>query len=874
MSRPSDDEIREEQEFHLASRAELNQAAGMAAGPARDQARRAFGSEAAAFESTRAVHVSRWLDAARQDLLYAVRGFVRGPGLPLAALAVLALGVGSATAVFSVVDRILFRSLPYPGAESLVSFGLAAPVEPNEFMLGPDYSVWRREQTPFAAVASWSGSNDCDLTEGEAQRLRCASVEAAMLPMLGVRPFLGRNFTSEEDRPGVPRTAILSHALWRSRFNGARSIVGRAISLDGQSVRVAGVLPPGFELPTLNAFDILVTQQLRGSLDSRGNMEVLRTFARLKPGVSVAQAGTALAPLFEAALKSVPAAFRKEVRLRIRPLRDRQAGEMKAASWVLLGAVGMVLLIACANLANLLLARGAARQREMTVRASLGASRLRLVRQLLTECLLLAAAGGIAGTGLAWAMLRTLIAAAPPGIPRLADASLDLRVLLFALVLSLVAGLLAGAAPALQLPRAAALAGGRSIAGGGGGAASARLRYCLVTAQIAASLVLLTGAALLLRSLWKMQAVPLGISAENVIAVPLTLGRASHAEPAQRAAFFDQLEQKVAAMPGATAIALADTVPPSGPVMAMIYSLIDVEGRPPIPEGTGGMIPWRTVTPGFFSVLNAPILRGRGFNEEDRRPGQDSVIVGQELARRLFGRSEALGKRLRFGRSGGWHTVVGIAAPVRNSGYGPHAPEYYLPRKRPHGAIHPDSREGARRATLLIRSQWSVAAAEVWIRKEIAALDPALPVVAEPLTRRVAELAERPRFNALLFTLFAITGLVLAAIGLYGVIAFLVTQRTREIGVRLAIGATPGSVTLMVVRQALQWSAAGLALGLLVSWFASRLLQTMLFDMPARDPATWTLAALALAFTATAAAWIPARRAGRVNPVAALRADG
>ena len=366
----------------------------------------------------------------------------------------IALGTGAGTAVFSVVDRILFRSLPYAAPGRLVSVGFVAPIIPQEFMLGTDYVEWRARQQPFESLTSWAGINDCDLTSANPVRLECAQVEASFLPTLGIRPIAGRNFTRDEDRPNAPPVALLSYGLWKSRFGGDRNpndVVGKTIPLDGRSATILGVLPPEFEMPTLEHADVLVPQAMDEALQRRPNTgRVLQSIARLKPGVTPAQAAAALQPLFQESLQFVPGPFRNEVKLRVRPLRDRQIHDARLASWILLGAVLAVLLIACANVANLLLARAATRQRELAVRLALGASRGRLVRQTLTESLLLAATGGAAGCLLAAALLRIFVAIAPEGIPRLQQATVDLRVLLFTLVVSLACGIVFGLAPALE----------------------------------------------------------------------------------------------------------------------------------------------------------------------------------------------------------------------------------------------------------------------------------------------------------------------------------------------------------------------------------------------------------------------------------------
>ena len=806
------------------------------------------------------------MDILAQDLRYSARGFVRTPTFTVAALFAIALGIGAGTAVFSVVDRVLFRSLPYPQADRLVSLGFVAPIIPQEFMLGTDYVEWRARQQPFESLTSWAGIHDCDLTAANPVRLSCAQVEASFLPTLGIQPIAGRNFTRDEDRPNAPPVALISYGLWQSRFAGDRhleDVVGKTIPLDGRSATILGVLPPQFELPTLEHADVLVPQAMDEAQQRRPNAgRVLWSIARLKPGVTPAQAASALQPLFQESLQFVPGPFRKEVKLRVRSLRDRQIHDARLASWILLGAVLAVLLIACANVANLLLARAATRQRELAVRLALGASRGRLVRQTLTESLLLAATGGAVGCLLAAALLRIFVAIAPEGIPRLQQATVDLRVLLFALAVSLASGVVFGLAPALEHPRAETLAGWRSV-----GTRHYLFRHSLVAAQICASLVLLTGASLLLRSLWNLQSQPLGLRTTSLLTATVTLGQKSYAEPATQLAFFEELESRLRRIPGVTHLAISDSLLLGGFARSMIYSVIDIAGRARSSEGTGGMVTWRAITPGYFAALGIPILRGRGFQEEDRDPNRNAVVLSDSLARRMFPSEDPLGKQIQPGRSGPWLTVIGVAGNVKNSALAePDEPEYYVVRK------HSPEQLG-RTATAFLSGPIDPAALARWVRAEVAALNPTLPVNIETLNQRVGKLAQRPRFNAWLLGLFAGMGLLLSAIGLYGVISFLVAQRTQEIGVRMALGATPGAISRLVLGHAARWTWAGAALGVIGSWFAARLLEAMLFHVSARDP--WILAAAVATLWAVAmlAAWVPSRRAARVDPMQALRQE-
>jgi putative ABC transport system permease protein len=859
-----DSELDLELRAHLEMLTDENIRRGMSPAEAHYAARREFGGVEQTKELYREQRGILLIDSFLQDLRFALRGLRNRPGFALVAILTLALGIGSTTAVFSVVDRILFRSLPYPHDEQLVSFGDKAPFEANEFVLGPDYVDWKKAQTPFESVTSFvPGGADCDLTEKNPVRLKCALVESTFLPTFGIQPFLGRNFTADEDRPNAPRVALITYGLWRSRFASDRNLPGRAISLDGRPTIVVGILPEQFEMPNLGPDDILVPAALDGSTDRgpKARQIILRAFARLNPGITINQAAAAMEPLFQQSLNYVPPQFRREVSFRVRSLRDRQIQDARVASWVLLGAVLAVLLVACTNVANLLLARATSRMRELAVRTAIGATRGRLVRQALTESLLLGVLGGLAGCWFAQLLLRLFVSIAPEGIPRLEQAAIDMRVLLFALGVSLLSGIFFGLASALRRPAPELLIGKEIHATSRG-----VLRQVIVTVQIAVSLVLLAGAGLLLRSLWKLETVALGMDTKSVLTAGIDLAEYRYPDSEKQLAFFTQLESRLNQMPGVTALALSDTLPPSGGMQATFLSSLEIPGHTKFSAGTGGMIGYRYVTPGYFPALGIPILHGRGFREEDRSPAEKPVILSEALARRLFPNGEdPLGKSYRFGSQAEWRTIVGIAGDVKNNGLAsPADPEFYLPWKN-------ESAGYFRSAHVIVQSALNPQTMAQWIRTQTAAIDPTVPLTIEGMKTRVGKLAQRPRFTAVLLSLFACMGVLLAGIGIYGVVGFLVAQQTREIGIRIALGATPRSVLNLVLSNMLRWTVAGAALGLLGAWFCSRLLESLLFEVRAHDPFLLVSALFALLAVAFFAAWIPARRAMRVDPVVALR---
>jgi putative ABC transport system permease protein len=855
-------DMNDELRFHIERQTAAHVAAGLPREEARRQARLQLGALEGLKENCREQRRGFWLESFYADVRYGLRSLRNNPGFAAVAILTLALGIGATSSVFSAVDRILFRSLPYPRADQLVSFGLTAPIERNEFMLGSNYVDWRLAPGPFQSMTSMiPGVANCELTQQNPVRLLCARVEGNFLPTFGVQPVLGRNFSPDEDRPNAPRVAMISYGLWRSRFGGDPGVLAKTISLDGNPATIIGVLPADFEMPTLLPTDILLPEALDEAVQRRSAPgAVLRTFARLKPGISVAQSAAALQPLFAQALQGAPAEFRSEVHLSVRSLRDRQMQDARLASWILLGAVLAVLLIACTNVANLLLARASVRQRELAVRAALGATPARLLRQRLTESLLLAIFGGAGGCLLAYAFLRVFVTIAQQAIPHLGQAGLDGRAVFFTFAISCLSGILFGLAPALHRPSPEMLCGKEARA-----TARGLLRPTLVAAQIAISLTLWTGAGLLLRSLWNLQSAPLGLEAQNVLTETISLGAYRYPAAPQQIAFFDELLARLKRLPGATAVALSDTLPPSGAMRSTIYSAMEVTGRPRPSEGTGGMVAWRAVTPQYFAALGITILRGRGFTSDDQAQDQHSIILSDSLARRLFASGDAMGKTMRFGQVGPWRTVVGVAANVKNNGLAePSDPEFYIPWKN-------EDNQYFRSASLILRTSVDPRTVTDWLRSETAALDPALPVAIETMPQRVGKLSQRPRFNAVLLALFAGMGMLLAAVGIYGVVGYLVAQRTREIGVRMALGATPPSILKMVLGSVARWIAAGAIAGWIASWFASRLLQSLLFQVSARDPRPVAFAVAVLLLVAFLSAWIPARRAMRVDPLVALR---
>ncbi len=856
-------ELDEELQFHIERQTEEFVAAGMSPPEARRAALIEFGGVEFIKEECRSSRGLDWLENLWQDARYAVRSYRRNPGFALAVIAVTAVGIGATTAIFSVVDRVLFRVLPYADSPRLVSLGIRIPWLEYDFLTGPSYIELRRSPKPLQAVTSWAGVADCDITGNQPVRMSCARAESTFLPVLGVQPALGRNFTKDEDQPNAPGVALISHALWKSRFGGDRETVGRRIELDGRPVLIVGVLPENFELPTLDRADMLVPLALPPN--PAPGSRPLRIYGRLAEGVSAAQLREQILARAQQLFTEVPPHVRQRIQFNVRGLRDLQTGDFRAASWTLFAAVAAVLLIACANVANLLLARAMTRRRELAIRVALGAGRSRMARQTIAETLLLSLAGGAAGCALAWALLRVFVAIAPAGIPHLATASLDLRVLLFALGASLLCGAAFGLPAAMYTPQPEMTAGARATA-----PTHVLTRRLLVGAQLAISLVLLTCAGGLLQSLWNRQAVWLGMRTDHVVTARLVLG-SRYRQPAARAAFYERLEARLARVPGVETVALADSLPPGGVPRSQPIFAPRVRGKQPFDDGTPGIVVWRAVTPAYFRALGIPILRGRAFTEDDRGPEARPIILSAAYARRLFGDANPIGSQMcRYQGDARnptmWYTIIGVAADVRNSGLTDrNDPEYYLVRRRGAAAYEDAPLESA----VIVRgSNRSLAA---FLRTEIAALDPALPAIFRTFDRHVGELAARPRFQAWLLALFASIGLLLAAFGVSGLVSFLVAQREREFGLRLTLGATRARILGMILADALRWTTGGLMLGLAGAAAAAHSLRSLLFHVSPSDPAAYVAAAAVLTSLSLLAAFVPARRIVRLDPAAALR---
>ena len=869
--RELDQELDDEINDHLEAKTEENMAKGMVPQEARRTARIELGGAEQVKEKVRVARPGAWLEMLFRDLRFALRILGKKPGFATVAVLTLALGIGANAAVFSVLYRDLLHPLPYPHGNRLVLFGTVIPsADSRPFLFTASYEELRRGSTPFESMTSWRpGTKECDLTEERPLRLACVRAESTFLPTLGIVPIIGSNFSPQEDGPDAPAVCLISYALWQSRFGGNPSAIGQMLSIDGQSTGVLGVLPANFEWPTLEHVDVLLPESLSAAELTSPMAGVVRAYARLKPGLSLAEGRAQLEPTLEEWRRVSPPMFRKEMRLGLLSVREDQVGSIRPALLVLFGASFALLLLSAANVANLMLARGAVREHELAVRAALGATRGNLIRLQLAESTLHGLFGGAVGAGIAFALLRIFVALAPAGVPRIAQASLGAPVLIFVGGASLLSGLVCGLIPACNPPPVHALLGGSSLS-----PHRARLGGLLVAGQVAMSFVLVIGAGLFLETLRNIDAVPLGMETNHIITAEITLAH-SYSQSNASGEIFARLEAGLRILPGVTAVAVSDSLPPTGGGRARPLSDIRAEGRPAFPKGTGGLVGWGIVTPGYFQMLDIPLLKGRGFTASDQDPGADVVILNEKLAERLFASQSPIGQHLQLSvPSGPWYIVVGVCGDVKylnQSGrVEPSDPGYYLPRKRlmSVGAA-PESTD--RHAFFLVRTPMKSAAVEQLVRGEIASLDPTLPAEISTLTARVDLLRVEPRFNAALISLFAALGFLLAVIGLYGVVSFIVAARTKEIGVRISLGASPQSVLGIVFGRGVRLILAGLAAGAALALAVAHLLQGLLYGVSVGNPIIAGAAALLMLLAGLAACCIPARRAMKVDPMVALR---
>jgi putative ABC transport system permease protein len=841
----------------------------VAAGIPRDEAARraslALGGLEQIKEQCRDARGTHLLETLMQDVRYGLRTLRKSPGFTAVAMLTLALGIGANSAIFSLVNTVLLRPLPYREASQLVWVADDIPGQHASLAMESDYFGWRRLNHVFEDVAAYEPGETFTLTGGsEPEHIQAGRATYNFLDVLGVVPRIGRSFRWEEDRPGVPHVALLTDSLWRRRFSADPAIVGRLIALDGEPYTVVGVLPPGFEFLDNSRAEVMVPSALEHyevAIDKP--MRLVSVVARLRAGINPAMAAAEVDAINQRLWAAYPAAFTKMLtgaRAQVVPVQERLVGKVRPALLVLLGAVGFVLLIACANVANLQLARAVSKEKDIAIRGALGAGHWRLMRQLLTENALIAVAGGAGGLFFAAWLITVLRVWGPANIPHLSSARLDPRVVLFAFVLSLLTGILFGLSPALAVFRVPILeslreAGTRS----GTGLKVRRPHSLLMVAELALALVLFVGAGLLIRSFIQVISIPPGFDTQGVLTARISLPLAVYQTQQQRSAFYRQLDERLAALPGVESAGLATILPLQGVNWG---AALEIEGRPRTNLGDGPATEVAEVTPGYFPALHIRLLEGRVLSSRDGQDAPEVVVVNQAFVRSYFPNDDAVGKRMRLGNEN-WSTIVGVVADSKQKGLAAAVePELFLPLKSWRAPV----------IDLVLRTRNDPMAVVPAVRTVVEELDRSLPLfdvqtMETMLSREVAS----QRFNAALLSAFAVFALLLAALGVYGVMAYTVGQRTHEIGVRMALGAAPPNVLKMILARGLALALAGIAVGLSASFLLTRFLRSLLYGVQPTDPVTFLAVTLTMLGVAFLACWLPARRAMRVDPMVALR---
>lgn len=814
-----------------------------------------------------------------QDVRYGARMLLKNPGITFVVIVALALGIGANTAIFSVVNSVLLRPLPYHESDRLVFLNERSPVLDEMSISYPNFTDWRNQNQVFEKIGVYN-RNSYNLTGyGEAERIPTGQVSADLFAALRVNAAIGRVFTNEEDKPGGTPVVVLSYGLWQRRFGGQMSILNQALTLNGKSYTVIGVTPQGYLYPSRVEMWVPVGQ-LSGdpNWQQRGNHPGLYGVARLKPGATLAQA--------QADLENIAANLEKQYpdsnagnRVRIRPLLEIYVSDARSTLWVLFGAVAFVLLIACANIANLLLARATARQKEMAIRSAMGAGRWRIARQMLTESVLLALVGGTLGLLIARWCIDFILYISPDAIPRSREISLDWRVMAFTVGVSFLTGILFGLVPALQ---AGVVDVHETLKETGRGTTRRHwVRSSLVVVEVATTLVLLIGAGLMIRSFYRLQSVNPGFSYARLASFTVSLPQRKYVTEEQRSDFFKRLLENISGLPGVEASAVASGLPLGNNGWQTSFL---VDGQPRPPRDQTPLMEACTVTPDYFRAMNIPLLRGRFFNDHDNRSflagrdlsklnegerlisGVNSIIIDEEFARRHWPNEDAVGKRIRLGGDDDSPllTVLGVVGRVKMEGLSQDSNRvqgYFPFWQLPFTGM-----------TVIMKATGDPNQLIAAAREQVRQVDPDQPIYnIKTMDEIRAESVAGERLNLTLFSIFAGIALILAIVGIYGVMSYTVTQRTHEIGIRMAIGAQQRDVFKMVLGQGMMLALIGIGVGLVGAFALTRLMATMLFGVTATDPATFAAIAILLTAVALMACYLPGRRATKVDPVVSLR---
>ncbi len=871
-------EMDEEMAFHIEMETRRLVESGLDAGEARRRAMSTFGGVARHKDEVRDERGTSWLRDGWSDVRFAMRSLRRRPGFTSVAVVTLALGIGATTALFGVVKQVLLTPLPYRSPESLVMVWSAWKGFDQTWLSYDEWEGWRARVRAFADIGLFSeGSANFDGDEPE--RVRMALVQANVFPILGVQPVIGRNFTAQEDSPNGPRVVILGYRLWQRRFGGDPSVVGRDVRISGEATTVVGVMPADFRLPmdfgadgrTEAWFPMATDAAQNGALPGPefprgGASHGYHAVARLAPGMTAADANAQLRSLV-AELEQWGYMSNVGFHAYTVPLEEQITGRVRPVLLVVFGAVGLVLLIACANVAGLLLVRGEARRRELAVRVALGAGSGRLQRLLLTESAVLAAAGGALGIALAWGGVRLVRAAAPASLPRVADSTIDGEVLIFALVAAFVAALMAGMLPALHTARLAPAGelkeGGR---GSTSGAARLRWRQALVAAEVALAVVLVTAAGLMIRSVRNLLAIDSGFDAGHVLTMRISTPSAFYPDSVSVAGFWDELQRRVAAVPGVEAVGAVRLLPLA---TEMGDWGLQVEGYTPPPnQGTPG--DWQVVTPGYFEAMSLDMIEGRRFDARDDMGGALAMIVNRTFVQQYIGARHALGTQVRISGSDSTaaYTIVGVVDDVHHDALvGKVKPEFYVTLAQ--FARAPGSTR--RSMSLVVRSDGDPDALVGPVRSAVRAIDPRLPISEVRTMRDIVNTSiGGPRFAMQALGIFGVLALALSAIGIFGIVSQVVASRAHEFGVRAALGATPGELLRLSLRAGVKQAAVGLAVGIVAALLATRVLSSLLQGVTATDPVTFVAVVAVTGLVAVAASVGPARRGARTDPARVL----
>jgi putative ABC transport system permease protein len=797
-----------------------------------------------------------------QDLRYGARMFLKKPGFTLIAVLTLALGIGANAAIFSVVNAVLLRPLPFKDPDRLMWIRETKLPQFPEFSVSPgNFLDWRRQNTVFERLVAANSLSFNMIGAGDPEQIRGMKVTDGFFATLGAQPELGRDFLPEEDQPGRDNVVILSHGLWQRRFGGDPKILNRALTLSGQSYTVIGVMPASFRfggadlgLWTPMAFTAQQAQNHGGHW--------LMAIGRLKPGATEDQARAEMVAIAGRLAAQYPDA-NTGWSVKLMPLLDFTVRDIKPALIVLLCAVAFVLLIACANVANLLLARAAGRQKEIAIRTALGAGRARIIRQLLTESALLALLGGAVGLLLAKWGMDLLLNLAPQGLPRMSDVSLDGRALIFTATVTLLTGVIFGLVPALQSSKPNL---NETMNETGRGSTEGRrrslVRSALVVLEVASALMLLVGAGLLIKSFWRLHQIDPGFNPDNTLTMTVSLPRAKYPEDAQRVAFFRQLLEKINALPGVEAAGASNSIPMEGDMVLAF----EVQGRAPLPPGAGQSTNFYGVSADYFKAMGIRLLRGRLLNERDASDSPHVAVINETMAKKIFPDEDPIGKRITFdggGNNPDWYEIVGVVGDVK---------QYGLDQATPMQTYEPYTQQTFPYMTLVARAAGEPANLTAAIRNTILQIDKEQPVAnVRTLDQILSNSIAQQQFSTLLLGVFAVVAMSLAAVGIYGVLSYAVTQRTHEIGVRLALGAARRDVLRLVVGQGMRLTLLGVAAGLICAFALTRLMSSLLFGVSATDPMIFSLIPLLIVIVALLACWIPARRATKVDPLTALR---